>query len=184
MAKTATNVKKFKKVAKPVPAPGTKTAKTKAAKPAVEKKVKAPKATVFVGRTTGLRVGAFQDKLMERNFKAKLTDAQLAKAMREEFPNAVKFEEKHVRGIRSAWNNGRRAGQEGAPEKLLPEYGDDGKPVERRRGPKPNAGRAAKKTVKKTTKKIKPEPEEEEEIDESEEEDVEEEDEDEEEEVE
>lgn len=154
-----------------------KMAKTKpaaaaaAAAPAAKKKA-APKAdSKYIGKTTGMRVQAFQDKLMKDNFKAKLTDSELAAAMRKEFPNAVAFEEKHVAGIRSQFNHGRRASQEGAkPAKPLPKYDEDGNEVNPRAGAK-KAAPAAKKTAGKKAKAAPVEEEEEEEVDEEEESD-------------
>jgi hypothetical protein len=166
-----------KKVAKPTLVKGADKKVAKVEKPAkAEKKAAAPKSTRNTGKTTGLKIAAYQDQLMQKNFKAKLTDEQLAAAMCAEFPNAITYTVNHVRGIRSQWNNGARASQEGvAPDKPLPEYGEDGSVVERRRGPAPSEKKASGKKVK-AGKKAKPEPEEEEEEDEEEDEEEEEED--------
>lgn len=97
---------------------------------AKSKKVKNADRTIspkYMGRTTGLHVAEYQNKLMSANFKAKLTDEQLAQAMRDEFPMAVAYTVDHVAGIRSAWNKGKRPGQEGVvPAKLLPAYDAEG----------------------------------------------------------
>lgn len=140
------------------------------AAPAAKKKA-APKAdSKYIGKTSGMRVQAFQDKLMKDNYKAKLTDAQLAAAMRKEFPNAVAFEEKHVAGIRSQFNNGRRASQEGAkPAKPLPKFDDEGNEVNPRAGAKKTAPAGKAKTGK--AKKAAAAEEEEEETEEVEESD-------------
>lgn len=172
-----------KKVAKPtlVKSETKKIGKVaKVEKPAkAEKKAAAPKSTRNTGKTTGMKIAAYQDMLMAKNFKAKLTDEQLAAAMREEFPNAIAYTVEHVRGIRSQWNNGARASQDGvAPEKVLPEFDDEGKPVERRRGPAPSEKKASGgKKVKagKKAKKEEPEEDAEEEDEEDEEEEEEEE---------
>lgn len=169
MAKTAASTKKtpVKKVVK-LPAKTVKgAATTKAAKPAKEKKVVASK---FIGKTTGLRVQAFQDRLMKDNYKAKLSDGELAKAMRAEFPGAVAFTEAHVAGIRSQWNNGKRASQEGqAPAKRLAKFDDEGNEVNPRAGRKAGKDKGVK--AKGAAKKAKPaEAEEEEEVEEEEEE--------------
>lgn len=162
MAKTTkTPVKKVVKLpAKTVKA----AASTKTAKPAKEKKVVASK---FIGKTSGLRVQAFQDKLMKDNYKAKLSDNELAKAMRAEFPGAVAFTDAHVAGIRSQWNNGKRASQEGvAPAKRLAKFDDEGNEVNPRAGRKAGKDKGVK--AKGAAKKAKAEPEEEEEVEEDE----------------
>lgn len=134
----------------------------------------------YAGRTTGLSVTDFQNQLMQKNYKAKLTDEQLAKAMRDEFPNAVEYTTGHVVGIRSAWNNGKRPGQEGkAPEKKLPRFNDDGSSTIETRGrggakkgaaKKAAAGAAPAKpkAVKKVGKPAPPPEPEEEEVEEDE----------------
>lgn len=165
--KSAPSTKKtaVKKVVKLAP-------KTVAAKAA--KTEKAPKAKAangkFTGKTTGLRVQAFQDKLMKDNYKAKLTDAKLAAAMRAEFPGAVAFTEAHVAGIRSQWNNGKRASQEGAvPAKRLTAFDAEGNPVSARAGRKAGADKTVVK--KGSAKKAAAVAEEEEADEEAEEED-------------
>jgi len=105
-----------------------------------DKPKKAPKPPAdpkFIGVTTGMRVAAFQNQLMARNFKARLTDEQLAKAMRDEFPRAIAFTPVHVKGIRSQWNHGKHNNT--APEKPLPEYGEDRNPIVRGKGGAPVA---------------------------------------------
>lgn len=79
----------------------------------------------YTGVTTGLGVAAFQNQLMERNFKAKLTDPQLAAAMRREFPEAIDYNEDHVVGIRSSWNKGNHENDK--PARPLPQFDDTGK---------------------------------------------------------
>lgn len=177
MAKTSTKKKvvdiKKHAAAKAATAPKSS---TKAAPTAEGAKKKAPTNSKYIGKSTGLRVQAFQDQLMARNNKAKLTDAQLAKAMREEFPNAVKFTEDHVAGIRSQWNNGKRASQEGKkPEKVTLRYNEEGEAISpRARGEgKAKSGAAKKGAATKETGKKKAAPVEEEE-DEDEEDDAEE----------
>lgn len=177
MAKKFKSIKggKDKSVAKTVEAPA------KAAK----KTTKKEGTRKFSGKTTGLGVTAFQNQLMAKNFKAKLTDEQLADAMRREFPEAVPYVTGHVVGIRSAWNNGKRAGQDNvAPDKKLPRFNADGTSTVETRGAKGAAKKAAKKAakdaapvaskaVKKVAKKAAPAPEPEdvdEDLDESEDE--------------
>jgi hypothetical protein len=112
--------------------------------PAKAKKAKKEGTRKYAGKTSGLSVTEFQNKLMAANFKAKLTDEKLAAAMRAEFPSAVAYTTGHVVGIRSAWNNGKRSGQDGvAPEKKLPRFNDDGSSTLETRG------RGGKKAAKK-----------------------------------
>jgi hypothetical protein len=126
---------------------GTATAAPKA------KVSKAAKPSKFIGKTTGMRVQAFQDKLMKENYRAKLTDTDLASAMREEFPNAVAFNEKHVAGIRSQWSHGHRPSQEGtAPERALARFDDEGLAI----NPRARKAKTEKPAKKAKTKKVKP----------------------------
>lgn len=176
MAKNAATTKKtaVKKVVK-MPAKTVKAAATtaKTAKPKAEKATSGK----YLGKTSGLRVQAFQDKLMKDNYKAKQTDVALAKAMRAEFPNAVAFTEAHVAGIRSQWNNGKRPSQEGAvPAKRLSKFDDEGNEVNPRAGRKAGAdkGVVKKGSAKKAAKAAPVEEDEDEDV---EDEDVEDEDE-------
>lgn len=150
MAKTAPTTKKtaVKKVAKA----SAKTVKGAATTKATKAKTEKPASGKFIGKTSGLRVMEFQDKLMKENYKAKKTDAQLAKEMRAEFPQAAAFNEAHVAGIRSQWNNGKRASQEGAvPAKRLGKFDEEGNEVNPRAGRKAKADKAAPaKKAKKT----------------------------------
>lgn len=98
----------------------------------------------YTGVTTGLSVREYQNNLMAKNFKAKLTDEALATAMRREFPNAVPYTEEHVVGIRSAWNKGNHGNEK--PANPLPQFDDSGKamPIW---GAKSAAVKAAKEAV-------------------------------------
>lgn len=148
--KSSNSTKKtaVKKVAKLVKGNKPATAPAKAAKAPKAKKERNPK---YIGKTSGLRVQAFQDKLMKDNYRAKLTDAALAKAMRDEFPNAIAFTEKHVAGIRSQWNHGHRPTQEGAaPDKMLARFDEEGQAM----SPRARATKAEKPT--KAAKAAKP----------------------------
>jgi hypothetical protein len=78
----------------------------------------------YTGATTGMSVTEFQNQLMERNFKVKMTDPQLAAAMRREFPEAIDYDEDHVAGIRGAWNKGKHGNIQ--PTRPLPEFDDTG----------------------------------------------------------
>ena len=42
----------------------------------------------YSGKSTGMGIQDFQDELLFKNNEAKLTDAQLLQAMRDEFPSA------------------------------------------------------------------------------------------------
>lgn len=64
------------------------------------------KPSKFKGVKTGLRVQEFQDQCFAANTKAMLTDDELAKLWREEFPNAVAFTAFHVKGARRDYNAG------------------------------------------------------------------------------
>jgi hypothetical protein len=114
------------------------TAPAKAEVTAEPKKAKAAKKDTpskYLGRTTGMRVMAYQDKLMRENYKAKLTDESLAEIMRAEFPMAAKFTTAHVAGIRSQFNHGKRASQDGQPPaKMLTQFDDAGNPIVRGAG--------------------------------------------------
>jgi len=142
---------------------------------ATEPKAKAAKKETpskYLGRTTGMRVMAFQDKLMRENYKAKLTDERLAEIMRAEFPMAAAFTTAHVKGIRSMFNHGKRASQDGQPPaKTLTEFDAQGSPMVRGGGgggkppsvPKGMGKLAPSKPVKVRGRKAKAEPVEDEE---------------------
>jgi hypothetical protein len=156
-------------------------AQAEAEAPAEKKKAKAPPIRKFTGKTTGKSVILFQNDLMKANFKAKLTDEQLAAAMRKEFPTAIAYTVSHVRGIRGAWNKGKHSNE--IPVKPLPEYDAQGNIVPARKfGPPKRKSEDGSGPAKKT-KKVKPpvEEEDEEEVEEDEDEEEPEEDEDEEE---
>lgn len=153
-----------KKVAA-APAPKAKTVKAKAPvqatngrevkepKPKAERKTTGPRGTRgMTGTTSGLGIIAFQNRLLEKNYRAKLTDEELAEAMREEFPGAIPYTTKHVAGIRSSFNTGNHGNDK--PEAPLPRYGDDRKPITRgARAPKAEAAPAPKAKVTARAKK-------------------------------
>jgi hypothetical protein len=81
----------------------------------------------YTGATSGLGVQAFQTKTLEDNFKNKLTDEQIAELWRKEFPKAVKFSDKTVRGVRTRFNKGIHGGQDGtAPKRVSRSFDEDG----------------------------------------------------------
>jgi len=108
------NLKKTGKIAAEKPQP-----EKSAAKPTDDK---AERNGVNFGRTTGLRVMFFQDQTLATNDVAKrpaplahipgqLTDTELAKVWREEFPNSRavlngRIDESIVRGVRNLYNQG------------------------------------------------------------------------------
>ena len=64
------------------------------------------KASKYRGLKTGMRVQEFQDQSFADNFKAMLTDEELAQLWRVEFPQAVAFTPHHVMGARRDYNKG------------------------------------------------------------------------------
>lgn len=99
----------------------TSAGKPKAAKPAQPASAeREPKSGINLGVKTGMRVMAFQDFTLKRNDdpKFRLTDTELAKLWREEFPNsravlAGRIDESIVRGVRNLYNQG--TGGHGTP---------------------------------------------------------------------
>ena len=103
-------------------------AKTTAKAPAPERE---PKAGVNIGAKTGMRVMAFQDLILATNdlprrpapvasIPSHLTDTEIAKVWREEFPNSRavlngRIDESIVRGVRNLFNQG--TGGHGTPGK-------------------------------------------------------------------
>lgn len=88
-----------------------------------------------VGRGTkgtkyGLNVAATWLKIMEANYKAKLTDEGLAALMQSEFPMAKNYTASYVAMIRAIFNRGQCKGQDGArPVDPLPKYDENRKPM-------------------------------------------------------
>lgn len=88
----------------------------------------------YVGRTSGLGVIDFQNKTLEDNRKKRMTDAQLAKVWRDEFPNArAEYTEDTVRGVRNLYNLGKhwsaKDADRGRPAQPVPEFDEQGKPL-------------------------------------------------------
>lgn len=140
----------------------TKSTKKEAAPKAEKKSTK--EVGKAVGVTSGLGVVAFWNKLLKANSKAKLTDAELEAAMKEEFPKRDYFQP--VGRIRSWFNAGKYALGYEADEKLEKEdprrsvgYDEDGKVVKRanpfqKKAESDEPGKVAKKkVVKKVAKK-------------------------------
>lgn len=87
----------------------------------------------FIGRTTGLSVTKFQNKSLEDNRKRHLSDTQLVRLWKSEFPNAKSnYTEAIVAGVRGAYNRGKHGNNDGEPlpeNKRVPQYDDDGNPL-------------------------------------------------------
>lgn len=143
-----------------------------------------------LGETTGDTVTVFIRKIFDRQRKAKLSDAEIADLLREEFPTwrDGDITERQVRYFRRFYNKGTLRGMEegDAPEAPLHEYDAEGEEKPLRAGPKrkseddededsdeeappKKASRKRKlKTKPKATRKRKPEPEEDEDDEEDE----------------
>lgn len=97
-----------------------------AAAPAA-KKAKASEGK-YIGATSGLRVGVFQNKTLEDNRKKKLTDEELVALWNAEYPNArTGYNLEIVRGVRNMYNLGKHNNE--VPVVAIPEYDAEGKPV-------------------------------------------------------
>jgi DNA-directed RNA polymerase subunit RPC12/RpoP len=120
-------------------------AATATAAPARSSRKAAPPVSArFRGTTSGMSVREFQNKLMKDNYRAKLTDDQLADLMREEFPNAIPYTVDHVAGIRSAWNNGRHGNE--VPAKPLTAFDVEGNAIAPRTRRRANGEASAEAT--------------------------------------
>lgn len=113
-----------------------------------------PKSPINLGKTTGLSIGKFQNKTLEDNRKAKLTDEELATLWCEEFPNSVAVQRGNidanmVRAVRNLYNLGKHGND--APAKPLVGYDDEGNEVAAW-GSKAEAKRAAAAEAKEETK--------------------------------
>lgn len=80
----------------------------------------------FVGVTTGKSVLEFQNKSLEDNRRAHLTDEELAKMWREEFPKAKAYTAEDVAGVRNSYNKGKHGNEAPAENKRIPEFNDAG----------------------------------------------------------
>lgn len=124
------------------------------------------------GATTKLNVRLCWLKIMKANYKAKLTDEQIAAFMRTEFPGKKKYEVSDVHMVRNLFNRGVIKEQEGtAPEKKLPEFDKSGEPVAGwgSKGAKRTAAKKSRKGDEAEEENLDEEEEEEEEEDEEEE---------------
>lgn len=102
-----------------------------------EAKPKPVSSGVNIGKTTGMRVMAFQDMTLARNDEPKfrLTDTELAKLWRDEFPQSRavlngRIDENIVRGVRNLYNQGMQGhGTMGVVHESRPYVIQDGKRV-------------------------------------------------------
>lgn len=115
-------IKAKKNASVPAASPIAKTGTQPAAK--APQADKAERIGVNIGKSSGMRVMAFQDHTLARNDdpKFRLTDTELAKAWREEFPNSRavlngRIDEAIVRGVRNLYNQG--TGGHGTPGKTM-----------------------------------------------------------------
>ena len=83
----------------------------------------------FSGKTSGLGIAVFQNKTLVDNKKHKLSDKQLAKSWRSEFPKAKAYTEKDVSSVRQAFNKGKHGND--VPARLVLEYDAQGNPVKK-----------------------------------------------------
>lgn len=124
--------------------------KTKRAKAKRVKKAKAKKATQTVARAVGkngLGVIATWVKLFKDNVKEKLTDEQISKAIKKNFPGRESAIFDHVQAVRNRFNKGALTkGKTPVVESVR--YGTDGTVVTAR-------GKSAKKKVVSKKKKVK-----------------------------
>lgn len=132
---------KVKKTKKTETKTATAPAKAVRTSPDPKAAAKTPTATINRGKTTGMRVMAYQDKLLADNVKAKLTDMELLKALRAEFPNAkgkifTGSDEERLsilRSVRALFNRGKHGDQQvAAPKGGVPEFDAKGAVVEAR----------------------------------------------------
>ncbi len=108
---------KFKTGKKPASSPAAPVAekKKKSVTPTAEAKPAAERSGKNIGRTTGLRIMAYQDQTMSEQPTAKLTDEELAAKWQKEFPESrCRFEDRLdvVRTVRRLFNEGRHGTQE------------------------------------------------------------------------
>lgn len=74
------------------------------------------------GKTSGLKVAEFWEKLMSGNFKTRATDEQLCKAMNKEFPSDTPYDVADVKAHRSLFNKGKLRFQKSKPKQPLHEF--------------------------------------------------------------
>lgn len=82
----------------------------------------------FIGKTTGLSISKFQNRTIEDNRKKRLTDEQLVRVWKSEFPNAKSdYTPQIVAGVRGLYNKGKHGND--APRVPVPQFDDDGQPM-------------------------------------------------------
>lgn len=139
-------VKPTVKLKKPVAtAPDPITGKTPA-ETKVEKAQAAAKPSINKGKTTGMRVMAYQDFTLSKQADRKLSDDALAADWQREFPNArCQFNATIVAGVRRLFNAGKHGNQQlSAPKGGVLRYDDKGNVIaEKRRTRTAKADKAA-----------------------------------------
>ena len=103
----------------------------------------------FSGKSSGLGIAKFQNATLEDNRKHKLSDKQLAKSWRSEFPKAKSYTEKDVVGVRQAYNKGKHGND--VPARLVLEYDAQGNPVKKASSAPPK--KAAKVVTRRAAKR-------------------------------
>lgn len=110
----------------------------------------------FIGVTSGLGIAKFQNKTILENAKRRLTDEELAKAWRKEFPNAkADFTAATVRSVRGLVNRGKHGND--APNRPIPEFDDSGTalPFRGEKKAAKEAAKAEREAEERRAKKIK-----------------------------
>lgn len=80
-----------------------------------------------IGTESGKNIADTWNEILEAQDEEKLTDKEIAEAMREEFPERKAYDESYVKYVRGLYNSGRTRPQEGkVPDKKIPEYNAEG----------------------------------------------------------
>jgi hypothetical protein len=116
-----------------------------------KKTTKNPVGRRFKGKSSGTGVLAFQNKSLTDNRRAKETDKVIAKAWRDEFPNAKSYTEKDVASVRRAFNRGKHGNE--APSRPLVAFDHNGDPIKKEKAVVKKANKTTKKVSKKKTTK-------------------------------
>lgn len=110
----------------------------------------------FLGATSGLGIAKFQNKTILENAKRRLTDEELAKMWRKEFPNAkADFTAATVRSVRGLVNRGKHGND--APNRPIPEFDDSGTalPFRGEKKAAKEAAKAEREAEERRAKKVK-----------------------------
>lgn len=96
-----------------------KVSKKKVVKKAAAKE-KGPDQRAHFGKNSGMKLGDYWPKLFEGNLKQHLSDAELAKLLKAEFPSSKQATEKMVRVHRGLYNRGQLGAQMNGGDKAVP----------------------------------------------------------------